>query len=182
MQLLAAQSGVAGARIARKHDPALYARLYRRDRAWLLGTNAKSHRQRPCPPARVDWVRRDARLAERIALEAQRVRIELPRRRITRALLAARLGRSALVEKKLDCLPQARAALDAHCEAPRAYRVRKLTAARDVFGVAGAMLSRSKLLRVAGIRREFDPDRGAFQTARAKQAMSTQDLKGVENE
>jgi hypothetical protein len=127
-------------------------------------------------------VRRDARLAGHIALEAQRVHIELPRRRITRALLAARLGRSALIEKKLDCLPQVRAALDAHCEAPRAYRVRKLAAACNEFGVAGAMLSRSKLLRVAGIRSEFDPDVGAFLTAQAKQAMSAQDLKGVENE
>jgi hypothetical protein len=182
MQLLAAQSGVAGARMARNHDPALYARLYRRDRAWLLDANAKSHRQHPRPHARVDWLRRDARLAENIALEAQRVQIELPRRRITRALLAARLGRSALIEKKLDRLPQVRAALAAHCEAPRTYRVRKLAAARDELGVAGAMLSRSKLLRVAGIRSELDPDLGAFLTAQAKQAMSAQDLKGAENE
>lgn len=181
VRLLAAQSGVAGAKMARKHDPALYARLYRRDRVWLLDANAKSHRQHPCPPAHVDWPWRDARLAEHIALEAQRVQIELPRRRITRALLAARLGRSALIEKKLDRLPQVRAVFDAHCEAPRAYRARKLAAARDELEATGAMPSRSKLLRVAGVRSELAPDLG-LQPARMQRPMSAQISKGVGNE
>lgn len=62
-----ARAPAVGTKALRARSPALYARLYRRDRAWLA-RHSPQRRLAPRPtPARVDWPRRDAALATQVA-------------------------------------------------------------------------------------------------------------------
>ena len=114
-----------GKKALRQLNPALYARLYRRDRAWLLSFRA-AVAVVSVPRVRVDWSARDVQLAERVRAQARTIRAELPMRRVSRSHLLRCLNARALLAHHAQQLPLTRAALAEACESVEAFQVRRL--------------------------------------------------------
>ena len=105
--------------------PALYARLYRHDRAWLLAW-APQRLRRCASIRRIDWHQRDieveALVREQVALTVQAV----PPRRASRHHVLGGLGLRALLAHRSALLPRTAAALNVLCETVEACQLRRL--------------------------------------------------------
>lgn len=167
----AAHSGL-GKKALRATAPALYARLYRTDRDWLVAWAAD-----PVPSSsaarRVAWPERDREL---VALVHSQVDLTLqmqPPHRVSRSWVLGVLGLRALLAHRARLLPCTVAALDAACESVAAFQLRRLT---WVLGQEGMDMSPEwRVWRVAGIAASRLGDGGSslMQTARARhQAMA----------
>lgn len=171
-EMAAAHPGL-GKKELRGIAPALYARLYRNDRAWLLVWKA----QRPGRTTgvrRVDWHQRDVDLEARVRQQVARTLNDSPPRRASRNHILGMLGIRAMVAHRGELLPLTTAALDALCETVEAFQLRRL---ESVFSQEGTLaLPDWKALREARIepRRFPDGGRGLVQRARwcVEQALS----------
>lgn len=114
-----------GKKALRRIAPALYARLYRNDRAWLLAWKAKCGR-RLAVTRRIDWPRRDLALELRVRQQVAQTLQERPPRRASRSHVLGMLGLRALVAHRAALLPRTSAVLDALCETVEAYQLRRL--------------------------------------------------------
>ena len=150
----------------RRLAPALYARLYRADRAWLLCQTCARHPR--ASTLRVDWTRRDRELAERIAAVAQDIRSRMPAIRASRCRVLGELQVRALVAFQGEKLPRTLAMLANQCETVEAFQVRRITSVLTTCGAAMCALSNGMLLRAARINPDRFPDHGAalIETAR----------------
>lgn len=140
----------AGVKALRKLAGALYARLYRRDREWLLRHSprikTKSNSQ-----TRVDWSARDEQLAHAVERLVRKLRTSSPKTRLTRTALSRRLGVQSMVEKNLAKLPLTLRILEATSESWEQYRVRRLREAREEEGESASIW---RIVRTAGLRPE----------------------------
>jgi len=136
-------------------EPALYARLYRSDREWLM-----THGPRRCPArrtaARVNWEARDARLSERVAACAQRLRQERPMRRASPSRILGQLRARALVKCYGRHLPRTNEALRRCSESVEAHQVKRIAVAI----ANGGASTHGQLLRRAKINPDRLADRG----------------------
>lgn len=139
-----------GAKALRARDPALYARLYRRDRDWL-----RTHMPQRSVPARckrrVNWAQRDELLSREIRQAARHLLEKTPHRRVTQTALLALLGKQSTIEKNLVQLPKTQQALREVCETVGQYRVRRLRAAVESLG---RNEPRWRIVRKSGLRPE----------------------------
>lgn len=137
----------------RAKAPALYARLYRHDREWLLAQRVLPS-ERPVTERRIDWPRRDAEVEALVqAGVAKALRIQ-PARRASRSYVLGQLGLRALVAHRATLLPRTTAALDELCETVEAFQVRRLAAALTKLPESAPEWA---LLRAAAIQpRRFD--------------------------
>ena len=113
------------ARYARTDHSALYAWLWRNDRAWL-----HQHRQ-PISHRVADaekWAQRDARLADLVPRIANRIRVARPWRRVSRSAIASGCGTASWLVQDHPHLPKAVAAIKAATESAAAFAVRRLNA------------------------------------------------------
>jgi len=140
-----------GVKFLREFEPALYARLYRRDPEWLKRNSPRAERAKSAAK-RVDWAARDLQWAEAVGMEAERLLAEEPRQRITRTALVRRLGYQATVEKRLELLPETAAMLARVCETAEQFRARRL---RQVANETRDDLPLWMLTRKAGLRPEL---------------------------
>lgn len=148
---LVAQYPGKGVSYLRNLEPALYARIYRRDRQWLRRHTPRPKRTR-LAPARVDWEARDQEWAAIIEAETARLLANEPRRRVTRTAVVKRLGVQATVEKRLGQLPKTAAALTRVCETREQFRARRL---EEVAAEAPFPRPLWLLARKAGLRPEL---------------------------
>jgi Tn7-like transposition protein D/TniQ len=137
-------------RAARRAVPALYARLYRNDRTWLLACNRDWWRPHGAR-LRVDWQARDQDIASRVRCAATRIREERPFRRVTRNACARATGLAGRLDKWLSKLPVTVAALADVCESVEAFQARRLRALSAPMRRASGAPVRWQLLRSAGL-------------------------------
>lgn len=153
----------------RKCDPALYARLYRADRAWLLEHQCNAVAR--LPKQRVDWGARDAEWGAQVAATADSIKQLSPHVRASAARVLGVLQLRAPVLKNAERVPNTIAALEQHCEEVRAFHLRRLVCL--ISDHRGALLSDSMLLRSARINgaRLSDGGRSLLQQARERVAL-----------
>lgn len=164
-QEMAAAHPELGKKDLRAAAPALYARLYRNDRAWLLGWKA----QRPVPltgARRIDWNQRDVDLEARVKQQAVRTLNESPPRRASRNHILGMLGIRTMVTLQGALLPRTTAVLDALCETVEAFQLRRLESVFSQEGASG--LPDWKALREASIEPRRLPDSGRDLVQRAR--------------
>jgi Tn7-like transposition protein D/TniQ len=111
----------------RRQASALYARLYRRDRQWLMRQQGAAAMRRPA--VRIDWIARDLEVAARVADMIRDVRLKSPPARVTRAFVLGRLQLRSLLAHRASKLPRTTALLNEQCETVEAFQVRRLVAA-----------------------------------------------------
>jgi hypothetical protein len=152
----------------RRLAPALYARIYRADRTWLLSQTCARHPH--ASTLRVDWTTRDRELAERIAAVAQDIRSRTPAIRASRCRVLGELQVRTLVALQGEKLPRTLAMLANQCETVEAFQVRRLTSVLTIGGAATCALTNGTLLRAARINPDRFPDHGAALIETAKRA------------
>ncbi len=163
-EMAAAHLGL-GKKELRGIAPALYARLYRNDRAWLLAWTA----QRPgrtTGTRRIDWHQRDVDLEARVKQQVARTLNESPPRRASRNHILGMLGIRAMVTHRGELLPRTTAALDVLCETVEAFQLRRLASVFSKEGAPG--VPDWKALRAARIEPRRFPDGGRDLVQRAR--------------
>jgi hypothetical protein len=112
---------------ARQLDSALYARLYRYDRFWLIRVNAdqQSSNNRERTP-RVDWQQRDQVYLEKLQSVIRFLQSNHSGPRRSKTFLLKRLGSSSTLEKKLHLLPETARFLAQVSESIEQYQIRRL--------------------------------------------------------
>ncbi len=140
---------------ARIASPALYARLYRNHREWLLEVNGRHAGHCADHNAqRVDWNQRDRehlRVLRRLAARLE-ARSEGPRR--SKAHYLKILGDSSTIEKNLHRMPFFARFLRAHAETVAQYQVRRLKIAYERLRKDYDSPARWRLLRKATLSEE----------------------------
>lgn len=124
-QALADDNPTRSKKMLRLLAPALYAKLYRRDREWLLAWRSVATRA-PVASRRVDWAARDASVAELIRMQVSLTRRKTPLRRVSRHYVLGELGIRTMLAMSEDLLPRSVQALNELCESVEDYQVRRL--------------------------------------------------------
>lgn len=141
----------------RQLNKAVYAWLYRNDKEWLQ-LNSPEPRY-TYKNMRVDWDKRDREILANVKSVVEEIlnSTEKPER-ITVSLIGSKLGIRALLEKHLDKLPLTKQYLDSVKESRRDFQLRRIKWAIRELERAGQELKLWKVLRKAGIRKEFYKD------------------------
>lgn len=104
--------GGAGAKLARSHKPALFAWLYRNDRAWLVEIMKARTSSRRGNNVSIDWDRRDVDLAADVQRVAAEIYQQHPGSRIALWQIYQRLPALKAKLSALERLPLTRRAID----------------------------------------------------------------------
>jgi len=137
---------------ARSKNGALYAWLYRHDRAWLLSVNSELYLPSIRLTHRVDWQRRDFRICRQLIKirNAYKSLLESPRQ--SRNWYLTKLDHSAMVEKNIRKLPLTMLFFNRYCENVTDYQIRRLNFSLRCLGAEHQQ--RWRLLRSAGLSEE----------------------------
>jgi hypothetical protein len=122
---MAAAHPAYGKKELRSVAPALYARLYRHDRHWLLSWTPVAQRE-VTATKRVDWPARDVETEARVRRQVAMTMQEHPPRRASKNYILGRLGLRALLAHRSTMLPLTTATLHELCETVDAYQLRRL--------------------------------------------------------
>jgi hypothetical protein len=152
----------------RARSPALYSRLYRNDRAWLLEQRA-ARVARP-RAATVDWATRDRVLAERVQAMVAAVLAEAPLRRASRHFVLGQLRARALIAHYGHHLPLACAALEEGCETVETFQLRRIANVDKTGSLHGSSAPDWRVLRAARINPARYPDGARALLERARKA------------
>ncbi|WP_180970065.1 TnsD family Tn7-like transposition protein [Deinococcus planocerae] len=138
----------------RRLIPGVYIWLYRHDRNWLTRNKPLRTTPRPSIP-RVDWGRRDTRLARELRRAAQDLlRLERPIR-VTPGRLGREVGQAALLEQHLGRLPRCARVLAEVSETREAFAVRRIRRAAAGLQQMGGRIPRWHFARLCGLRPEL---------------------------
>lgn len=148
----------------RRLEPALYARLYRNDRDWLMrqGTRQKCK----AATSRVYWPSRDESLSQSVQALAMEIRQRNPLRRVSASHVLGILGARTTVARNSDKLPLTQAALAQHCESVEEFQLRRIQAEQAADGWFPRPIWR--VLRAAHLNSARLPDKGVDIVARAQ--------------
>lgn len=143
----------------RKLNPTLYNRLYRSDRSWLEKESPTKVRRRLAIKPRIDWIRRDWELVEKIKMAVLAIQTKEGKpKQLSKNAIGLATGQVSLLEKHLDKLPQTKAYLELVVENKEQYRMRRLKWAIEELKREGKGIVKWEVLRKAGIRPEtIDP-------------------------
>ena len=130
---------------ARQCDQAMYARLYRNHKDWLLLTN-KSAVTLPSslPKPRVDWKERDRQFVKQLIKIRDELLEDLDSPQWTKKFFIRQLGSVSMIEKNWNFFPLTAAFLARYAESIDCYQIRRL--ARTIF---------VNTMRIKTIRRVF---------------------------
>lgn len=131
-------------------DKALYARLYRNDRAWLLATNKQFHIKRG-NHSNINWHSRDIQYLRLLYLQLAQRDLDLSSPRQSRNWLLKQLPHSSTVEKHLDKLPLCQEFLRRYSENVDEYQIRRITAQIIINKQRHQMQRRWELERSCGL-------------------------------
>lgn len=143
----------------RRAAGALYARLYRADRAWLLAQPCPRYPRRPV--TRIDWDSRDRELADRIAALIEEIRTRNPPMRVSRHRVLGELQVRSLLALRGAKLLRTRAILAERCESVEAFQFRRLALLLKAKPADARLVGDFALLRAARINPDRLPDHGA---------------------
>lgn len=139
-----------GTKALRQLAPALYSRLYRKQKAWLATCRPQTI-SRVQQVTRVDWCDRDAHLLPEVAMAATMIRRQEPPVRVSAARLLQTLKIRALSNRLRRNLPRTTAAIEAHTESIPDFQVRRIHWHADRLIQIGRF-SLSALQRAAGLK------------------------------
>ncbi|EKE22329.1 MAG: Transposon Tn7 transposition protein tnsD [uncultured bacterium] len=113
---------------ARQKNGALYARLYRSQKEWLLKINQTAVMAPLSPPKpRVDWNMRDRQFMKQLIKIRDELLEDIDSPQWTKKFLIKQLGHVSLIEKNWHFLPLTTAFLDRYAESVECYQIRRLT-------------------------------------------------------
>ena len=139
---------------ARQKNQALYARLYRNHRDWLLQIDSANHAENKSVNKRVDWPKRDRQTAKELRQISRKLSDELYVPHLSKTFLIHQLKHRATVEKNLYRLPRCSALLSLYSENTDEYQARRLARAYLAMKEKGLEIKRWFLLREAGLSDE----------------------------
>lgn len=142
----------------RRAAPAVYARLYRADRAWLLAQPAPRYPRRPV--TRIDWARRDRELAGRAGALIEEISARTPPIRASRHRVLGELQARPLLALRGAKLPKTSAILALRCETAEQFQFRRVALILKSHPADSRLLGDAALLRAARINPDRLPDRG----------------------
>jgi len=157
----------------RLQEPALYARLYRGDREWLMQHGARIPKNPGHP--RVSWPLRDEALSKMVQALATQIKNSTPMRRASASHVLGLLGARTTVNRNGVRLPLTTAAIAAHCESVEDFQVRRIQAEHEADGWFPRPAGR--VLRAARLNPARFPDKGLGILARAKQLQEERDAR-----
>lgn len=132
-----------------------YIFLYRHDREWLksnlpiikkVNTNYRYYGEY--------WIEKDKKILELVKQQYIELKDLAKPVRITKSIIGIKINYGALLEKKLDKLPNTKEYLNLICESINDFRFRRISNAYKLCENEGIGLAEWKLLRIAGIRYE----------------------------
>ena len=139
-------------KLARKHDGALYARLYRNHKDWLLQINQTAiMTPLSLPKPRVDWSIRDRQFMKQLIKIRDELLEDLDSPQWTKKFLIKQLGHVSLIEKNWHFLPLTKAFLERYAELVDCYQIRRLTRTYIRQQTENKYYSQSVFLRLAGL-------------------------------
>jgi len=140
------------AKKARQTDPALYARLYRAHKDWLLSANRALKQpiltdRRP----KINWELRDNNYLQRLQQISEFVLASNDGPRRSRSFWLKRLGGPSTIEKKLSQLPKSKLFLNENSETVPAFQIRRLKNTYEQLRKLMKYPPRWRLLRRSGL-------------------------------
>jgi len=140
---------------ARDQSPALYARIYRKHRDWLLAINRRYTNDRiESRDNRVDWNERDGKCLQALQRLAIIVRENSQGPRRSRAYFFKMLGTPSTLEKSLYRMPLSNAFLLDNVESVEQYQIRRLQNTFEKLQNQLVLPKRWRLLRYANLSEE----------------------------
>jgi Tn7-like transposition protein D/TniQ len=138
----------------RKLSPATYAWLYRHDRDWLNG-NSPALQQPTATNERVDWVKRDLEVLDRVKLAVDAMlKVEKPQR-LTISGIGKEIGLLALLEQHLDLMPITGDYLATVMESIEDFQIRRIRWAIEELDRRKEPLVSWRVMRLAGLRKDY---------------------------
>ncbi|MRX56495.1 hypothetical protein GJU41_21335 [Bacillus idriensis] len=134
----------------RKENPALYAYLYRNDRAWLMSKSPKKSYKRQIRN-RINWEYRDAEI---VGLINEAIKSLLKNNKpvyISISRIGKEISKLALLQKHLDKLPDTKQLLSEIIETRDEFQVRRVQWACNQIIDKGDKLIEWKIRRIAGL-------------------------------
>ena len=139
---------------ARQKNQALYARLYRQHRDWLLQIDSANRAENKPVNKRVNWPIRDRQTAKELRDIYRTLSEDLYVPHLSKTFLIHQLKHRATVEKNLYRLPRCSALLSFYSESTDEYQARRLTRTYLEMKEKGLEIKRWFLLREAGLSDE----------------------------
>ncbi|MFO1389281.1 TnsD family Tn7-like transposition protein [Cellvibrio sp.] len=140
---------------SRKISPALYARLYRNYRDWLLDINCQHAKDRSIGhKLKVDWEYRDREYLQALAELDNFFKANNKCARRSRAMYLKTLGNVSTIEKNMDKMPLTYQFLSEKVETVSQYQVRRLQNAYEDLRGLFEFPPRWRLLRNSGLSEE----------------------------
>lgn len=135
----------------RQENKALYMRLYRNDRGWMIENTPKEMQREPS--FRVDWKKRDGVILEEVTnIVENLLGLEKKPTRITVSKIGQLIGKKSLLEKKLDKIPKTKAYILSRTESVEQFQERRILYTIKQFLEQGEALAPWKIMRSAGIK------------------------------
>lgn len=143
-----------GIKPSRVKNAALYAWLYRNDKAWLLTTNKSFHALPSSIPKKVDWPLRDWHMVRRLFKIFYQSLDDLSLPRQSRNWYLKQLPQHSTVEKNLYQLPLTHKFLSTFSEDISSYQIRRITRTIIQFKKINQQPVSWQLLRLSGLSEE----------------------------
>jgi hypothetical protein len=130
--------------------------LYRHDREWL-DINSPEHQKLQCTNGRVDWVKRDLEVLQEVKKAVGEIQDSKDKPvRISLGRIGMISGLQGLVDKHLDKMPQTKRYIDKVADTDDSFRKRRIIWAVQKLTKSGEELKLWKVMRMAGIRKEYE--------------------------
>jgi len=139
---------------ARSQKPALYARLYRKHRSWLLYINMHYCAEKKVVRNRINWVQRDQQFARVLYRTCCKLSEDLDAPYLSKTFLIHQLQYRSTIEKNLCQLPRCAKLLELYSESTSEYQARRLARACITTIQNHKSIKRWSLLREAGLSDE----------------------------
>ena len=143
-----------GIKPSRVKNAALYAWLYRNDKAWLLTKNRSFHALSSSIPKKVDWRLRDWQMVRRLFKIFHQSLDDLTLPRQSRNWYLKQLPQHSTVEKNLYQLPLTNKFLSTFSEDISSYQIRRITRTIIQFQKTNQHQTSWQLLRHSGLSEE----------------------------
>jgi hypothetical protein len=114
-------------KLARNNSPALYTRIYRADKDWLLQINQLNKAKRESVNNRVNWRKRDFSTVKSLFNIIPQIDADLALPRATKRWLMYQLSNTSTVEKFSQKLPLSSLFLSRYAESISDYQIRRIT-------------------------------------------------------
>ena len=143
-----------GIKPSRIKNSALYAWLYRNDKAWLLTKNKSFHALPASIPKKVDWCLRDWHMVRRLFKIFYQSLDDLSLPRQSRNWYLRQLTQHSTIEKNLHQLPLTHKFLSTFSEDISSYQIRRITRTIIQFQKINQHQASWQLLRYSGLSEE----------------------------